>query len=126
MKVCDRVRRLLSERDADGKIPYHPYAKWYGVHWVLVMLADMDYPAEDNELIPLGEQVYAWLFSDGRLRSITRHTRDERTRMCASMEGNTHISYENNSARRTVTACPPSRTRSPVTRTRTTPPRAEA
>src|SRR6266849_475318 len=88
IKVCDRVRRLLSERDADGKIPYHPYAKWYGAHWVLVMLADMDYPAEDNELIPLREQVYAWLFSDGRLRSITRHTRDGRTRMCASMEGN--------------------------------------
>ncbi len=88
IKVCDRVRRLLSERDADGKIPYHPYAKWYGAHWVLVTLADMDYPADDIELILLREQVYALLFSDGRLRSITRHTRDRRTHMCASMEGN--------------------------------------
>ncbi len=34
--------------------------------------------------------------------------------------------YSINSARRTVTACPPNRTRSPITRTRTTPPRAEA
>jgi hypothetical protein len=88
IKVCDRARRLLSERDAEGKIPYHPYAKWYGAHWVLVTLADMDYPAGDDILIPLREQVYAWLFSDGRLRSITRHTIAGRTRMCASMEGN--------------------------------------
>jgi hypothetical protein len=88
IKACDRVRHLLSERDADGKIHYHPYAKWYGAHWVLVTLADMDYPAGDDNLIPLREQVYAWLFSDGRLRSITRHTIAGRTRMCASMEGN--------------------------------------
>ncbi len=88
IKMCDRVRRLLSDRDADGKIPYHPYAKWYGAHWVLVTLADMDYPAGDDNLIPLREQVYAWLFSDGRLRSITRHTIAGRRRMCASMEGN--------------------------------------
>src|SRR5215467_12165603 len=88
IRKCERTQRLLSERDLDGKIPYHPYAKWYGAHWVLVMLADMDYPADDNELIPLREQVYAWLFSDGRLRSITRYTRDGQTRMCASMEGN--------------------------------------
>jgi hypothetical protein len=88
IRVCERTRRLLSERGKDGKIPYHPYAKWYGAHWVLVMLAEMDYPAGDEELIPLREQVYAWLFSDERLRSMKRYTIAGRTRMCASMEGN--------------------------------------
>jgi len=88
IRTCERTRRLLSERGADGKIPYHPYAKWYGAHWALVMLAEMDYPAGDEELIPLREQVFAWLFSDGRLRSVKRNTIAGRTRMCASMEGN--------------------------------------
>src|SRR5215469_436888 len=88
IRKCERTQRLLSERDVDGKIPYHPYAKWYGAHWVLVMLAEMDYPARDEELIPLREQVYAWLLSDERLRSMKKYTIAGRTRMCASMEGN--------------------------------------
>ena len=33
IRVSPRVKRLLSERDEDGKIPFHPYAKWYGAHW---------------------------------------------------------------------------------------------
>ena len=39
-----RVQSLLSERDADGQIPGHPYAKWNGAHWVLATLADLGYP----------------------------------------------------------------------------------
>lgn len=36
-----RVSALLSERLADGTLPYHPcLAKWYGAHWVLVALVD--------------------------------------------------------------------------------------
>jgi len=88
IKHCERTRTLLSERGADGKIPHHPYAKWYGAHWVLVMLADMDYPAGDEELVPLREQEYAWLLSAGRLRSIKNNMKAGLTRMCASMEGN--------------------------------------
>ncbi len=88
IKTCERVQRLLSERGVGGKIPYHPYRKWCGAHWVLVMLADMDYPAGDEELTPLREQVYNWLFSDGRIRASKRNTLAGRTRMCASMEGN--------------------------------------
>ena len=66
-----RVATLLSERKADGTISAHPYrAKWYGAHWVLVTLAELGYPAEDQTLIPLREQMLDWLFSDDYLSSL--------------------------------------------------------
>lgn len=40
-KLRDEIRRsprvaaLLSERNDKGVIPYHPYSKWCGAHWVL-------------------------------------------------------------------------------------------
>ena len=48
--VCTspRVQVLLSERDESGRIPHHPYAKWVGAHWVLVMLAEAGYPPGDD------------------------------------------------------------------------------
>lgn len=81
-----RVRRLLSERDGGGHIPYHPYTKWYGAHWVLADLADIGYPAGDESLIPLREQVYRWLFGQSHQRGIK--TIAGRVRRCASQEGN--------------------------------------
>jgi len=62
VKDSERVKLLLSER-RDGIIPYHPYAKWFGAHWILSVLADLRYPPGDNSLVPLREQVYEWLFS---------------------------------------------------------------
>lgn len=88
IKKCDRVQQLLSERDSRGRIPYHPYSKWYGAHWVLFMLAEMDYPPGDDELVPLREQEYEWLLSEERLRTTKKYTIAGRTRMCASMEAN--------------------------------------
>ena len=44
---------LLSERDSDGRIPYHPYKKWYGGHWVLSQLADIEYPKGEASFTPL-------------------------------------------------------------------------
>jgi len=86
IKQSSRVRLLLSERDGDGKIPFHPYAKWYGAHWVLASLADIGYPSGDESLIPLREQVYKWLLSIEHERSI--RTINGRVRRCASQEGN--------------------------------------
>lgn len=86
IKVSPRVRQLLSERDAEGCIPFHPYAKWYGAHWVLADLADIGYPAGDASLIPLRERVYAWLLSKEHQRRIK--SIDGRVRRCASQEGN--------------------------------------
>jgi hypothetical protein len=86
VKSSPRVRMLLSERDGDGRTPYHPYRKWYGAHWVLAMLADIGYPASDKSLIALREQVYDWLFSEKHRKGIK--TINGRTRRCASQEGN--------------------------------------
>lgn len=86
IRVSPRVRHLLSERGADGSIPYHPYSKWQGAHWVLAGLADIGYPPGDARLIPLREQVCEWLLGKGHelgIRAIAG-----RVRRCASQEGN--------------------------------------
>ena len=80
------VQGLLSERNAEGELPHHPYAKWVGAHWVLACLADLAYPPADRDLFPLLESVYNWLLSNHHLRSIK--TINERVRRCASQEGN--------------------------------------
>ena len=86
IKSSSRMKLLLFERDKDGKIPFGPYAKWYGAHWVLASLADIGYPPGDESLIPLREQVYQWLFSSRHEKSIK--TVEGRVRRCASQEGN--------------------------------------
>jgi hypothetical protein len=80
------VTRLLSERDAAGKIPHHPYKKWNGAHWVLSILADLGYPAGDGSLRPMLDQSYAWLLGEAHQKHI--RLVDGRTRRCASQEGN--------------------------------------
>ena len=86
ISASPRVGLLLSERDSDGGIPYHPYAKWYGAHWVLASLADIGYISGDESLVPLREQVYRWLFSRRRERKI--RSIEGRVRICASQDGN--------------------------------------
>jgi hypothetical protein len=95
IRSSQRVKQLLSERRSDGRIPYHPYGKWYGSHWVLTDLADLYYPEEDRTLIPLREQEHEWLFSETHLKtapySRSRGGDDfseARPRIHASMEGN--------------------------------------
>ena len=95
VKNSERVRLLLSER-VGGIMPYHPYSKWCGAHWVLSLLADMGYPKNDASLIPLREQVYKWLLAKNYLKHIPGHplyvgpvTRTHGlVREHASMEGN--------------------------------------
>jgi len=86
IKISRRVQSLLSERDSDGRIPFHPYRKWYGAHWVLTSLAELHYPSGDKTLIPLKEQIYEWLFSKKQLNDFKNI--DGRVRIHASMEGN--------------------------------------
>ena len=95
VKGSERVRRLLSGR-RNGVIPCHPYAKWFGAHWVLSALADLRYPPGDASLVPLREQVYEWLFSKAHNEYVKGHEvyagphMEVRglTRAHASMEGN--------------------------------------
>ena len=81
-----RVKILLSEREADGRIPWHPYTKWLGAHWVLSLLADLGYPSGDQSLLPLILQVCDWLLSEDHKKHI--RLIDGRVRRCASQEGN--------------------------------------
>ena len=85
IKTSPIVQKLLSEGDATGAIPYHPYAKWYGAHWVLA-LADLGYPPGDESLIPLREQELQWLLGPTHQKQI--RAIDGRVRRCASQEGN--------------------------------------
>ena len=82
------VSTLLSEVTEEGTIPHHPYKKWTGSHWVLTLLADLDYPPGDKNLIPLREQVHDWLFSPDHLRNMKRFFIKGKYRICASQEGN--------------------------------------
>jgi hypothetical protein len=80
------MQRLLSERGPDGKINQHPYKKWNGSHWILTHLAELEYPPNDNSLLPLRDQVYEWLSSDHHRQSIK--SINGRVRRCASQESN--------------------------------------
>ncbi|MCK4275463.1 MAG: hypothetical protein KAX78_03050 [Phycisphaerae bacterium] len=76
------TRRLLSEVGEDGKIPYHPYKKWRGAHWVLAQLAELGYPPDDESLRPLADQVLNWAVN------LRPKIIEGRVRRCASQEGN--------------------------------------
>jgi len=85
IKKSSRVQKLLSVKESDGIIPFHPYTKWIGAHWVLAVLSDIGYPSGDKSLVPLREQVYDWLLGP-------RHQKNIRfinglTRRCVSQEG---------------------------------------
>lgn len=95
MRGSDLVRILLSERDEKGVIHLDPYKKWNGAHWVLNTLSDLFYPPNEENLQPLAEQDYAWIFSDRRMSWVTRKTKmaqGNHFRACASMEGATLFS----------------------------------
>ncbi len=95
VKDSERVKLLLSERK-NGIIPFHPYAKWFGAHWVLSVLADLRYPPGDTSLALLRGQVYEWLFSKAHTEYVRKHevyagpymTVRGLVRAHASLEGN--------------------------------------
>lgn len=86
IKSSPVVLSLLLDRNGDHVIPYHPYDKWFGSHWVLSILADLGYPEGDESLKPLLNQCYDWLLSKEHREHIK--TIDGRVRRCASQEGN--------------------------------------
>ncbi len=55
IKISPRVQTLLSERNEEGRIPRHPYAKWIGAHWVLA----------DERTEELASRLVAWQWPDG-------------------------------------------------------------
>jgi hypothetical protein len=88
IRVSPRVKTLLSERGPDGRIPYHPYAKWYGAHWVLTTLADLGYPPADATLVPLRDQVLEWIASQEYETRLIRRRKKGPVRIHGSVDGN--------------------------------------
>jgi hypothetical protein len=88
IRVSPRVTALLSERGPDGRIPFHPYAKFYGAHWVLAALADLGYPPGDETLIPLRDQALGWIASREYETRLIRRRKTGPVRIHASIDGN--------------------------------------
>jgi len=86
IRSSPRAAALLCERTPEGAIPFRPYSKWYGAHWVLATLADIGYPPGDQTLRPLAEQVLGGWLSPRHLGAI--RTIEGRVRRCASQESN--------------------------------------
>jgi len=99
-RASERVRRLLSPRGADGRMP-SVYSKYWGAHWALVDLAEIGYPEGDSDLFALRDQVTEFWLDPKRTRErivpreAVRHKSrtgvpiiEGRARRCASQEGN--------------------------------------
>lgn len=71
---------------------FNPYRKWQGPHWTLYSLAEINYPAGDERLLPLRQRVIDWMFAPAFLKPPSTQIfpgQPERPRHCASWEGNT-------------------------------------
>jgi len=66
--------------------PFHVYKKWQGVHWLLSILADLEYPPNDSLLLPSAHFELQWLLSASRWAR--KKTINGLKRFCASQEGN--------------------------------------
>ena len=77
------------------------YANWRGAHWTLAMLAEIGYPANDESLMPMREQVldcwlgHAFYMELESKSAVPKHRSAEgvpiiqgRYRRCASQQGN--------------------------------------
>jgi hypothetical protein len=88
IRESPRVKTLLSERGRNGRIPFHPYAKFYGAHWVLVALADLGYPSGDKSLMPLCDQALEWIASQEYEVRLIRRLKTGPARIHGSVDGN--------------------------------------
>jgi len=86
-KTSQVYNQLFEKVPKKGEIPaYGVYNKWFGVHWILYVLADLGYPPGDSSLIPSRNFELEWLFSDQHWKR--QPIIDGRKRFCASIEGN--------------------------------------
>ncbi len=97
-----RVRKLLSLRSETGEIlsKRDVYDKWQGAHWILASLADIGYPAGDESLIPVKDQILTFWLDEFYYKEFEAKERADsyklegvpvmqgRYRRCASQQGN--------------------------------------
>jgi hypothetical protein len=86
-EASEVITQLFAHIPKQGEpLFYGVYHKWFGIHWLLYVLADLGYPPGDSALIPSRNHELDWLLGDkhwGRTLTI-----NGRKRFCASMEGN--------------------------------------
>lgn len=88
IRLSPRVKTLLSERGPGGRLPFHPYKKFYGAHWILVALADLGYPPGDKTLFPLCGQALEWIASEEYEARLIRKPKKGPARIHGSVDGN--------------------------------------
>jgi hypothetical protein len=101
IRTSPRARALIAGRDRKHVREPYVYANWRGAHWTLAMLAEIGYPAGDESLLPMREQVLEyWLNSSFYMEfesksAVPKHRSSEgvpiiqgRYRRCASQQGN--------------------------------------
>lgn len=88
VKESDLVKTLITQtHDAEGVL-LNSYSKWRGGHWCLATLADFNYPAGDETLLPLRDAQIEWFFSERWQKMIASLHINGLQRRCASQEGN--------------------------------------
>jgi hypothetical protein len=101
IRTSPRARALIAGRDKRFIREAHVYASWRGAHWTLAMLAEIGYPAGDESILPMREQVLdRWLDSSFYMEfesktAVPKHRSAEgvpiiqgRYRRCGSQQGN--------------------------------------
>jgi hypothetical protein len=101
IRTSPRARALIAGRDRKLIRGEQVYAKWRGAHWTLAMLAEIGYPAGDDSLLSMREQVLDyWLNSSFYMEfesksAVPKHRSAEGVpiirgcyRRCASQQGN--------------------------------------
>ena len=107
IRSSPRARALIAGRDQHFAREAHVYASWRGAHWTLAMLAEIGYPAGDESLLPMRNQVLdVWLSRAFYMEfeskvSVPKHRSAEgvpiiqgRHRRCCSQQGNALYSIE--------------------------------
>jgi hypothetical protein len=108
IRTSPTVKALLSKRDKSGRVrsARQVYDGWQGAHWVFAALADIGYPAGDETLAPLRDQVFAYWLAPTYFKEFEANTRQAaykghhgavpvmhgRHRRCASQQGNALLS----------------------------------
>ena len=101
IRTSPRARALIAGRDKRSVREPYVYATWRGAHWTLAMLAEIGYPAGDELLMPMREQVLDhWLNNSFYMEfesksTVPKHRQAEgvpiiqgRYRRCGSQQGN--------------------------------------
>lgn len=105
IRKSPRAIALIAGRDRRHLREKFVYAKWRGAHWTLAMLAEIGYPAGDESLISMRNQVLDTWLSDAFFmefesnRAVPKRQSAEgvpliqgRYRRCASQQGNALLS----------------------------------